>query len=58
MLFPPGIRNEGNICYASSILQLFMNQKVFVEVLADVASNHLPLCNECQQCKFHPTQPA
>ena len=38
---PPGIRNEGNICYASCILHLL---RVFVKVL-DYA--RLPYCGEC-----------
>ena len=49
VLLPPGIRNEGNICYASSILHLLMNQRVFVEVLDDVRLEHLPSCCDCVQ---------
>ena len=45
MLFPPGIKNEGNICFASSVLQCLLNQKVFVEALDKL---HEPLCSQCQ----------
>ena len=30
ILFPPGIKNDANICYANSILQCMYSEEVFV----------------------------
>ena len=51
-LSPPGITNEGNICFASSILHCLLNQQVFIRVLDRVKLQHSPRCNECQQGLF------
>ena len=49
VLLPPGIRNEGNICFASSILQCLLNQTLFKKVLADIGVSHVPACDVCEQ---------
>ena len=41
MLLPPGIRNDGNICFSSSILQC---QQLCRKVLADVGASHISDC--------------
>ena len=52
-LSPPGTTNEGNICFASSILHCLLNQRVFFRVLDRVKLQHSPRCNECQQGLFN-----
>ena len=47
MLLPPGIRNEGNICFASSILQCLLNQPFFIEGLEALRMQHMERCNQC-----------
>ena len=43
MLLPPGIKNEGNICFASCVLHSLLNQEEF-------CMQHLQQgCSECQQ---------
>ena len=49
MLLPPGIKNEGNICFASSILHCLLNQKDFCRLLDAVKLQHLQ--QSCIQCK-------
>jgi ubiquitin C-terminal hydrolase len=49
MLLPPGIRNEENICFASSILQCLLNQQLFRKVFIDVGASHASACKECKQ---------
>ena len=48
MLIPPGIRNCGNICFASSILQCLFNQGIFRKAVSDVGELHIPSCEECK----------
>ena len=49
MLLPPGIRNDGNACFASSVLQCLFNQELFRKILADIQDSHAPACKECKQ---------
>ena len=49
VLLPSGIRNDGNICFASSVLQCIFNQKLFRKVFADVAVCHAPSCDVCKE---------
>ena len=43
MKVPPGIQNNGNICFAnSSVLQCFFNQQFFRQVLLDLKQSHCP----------------
>ena len=50
MLLPPGIKNEGNICFASCILHCLLNQEDFCGLLNDVKVQHLQQgCSQCQQ---------
>ena len=48
-LLPPGIRNDGNICFASSILQCLLNQPLFRKLLADIGVSHVSACDVCAQ---------
>ena len=48
ILLPPGIKNDENICFASSILQCLFNLGVFRKVLADVGVSHVPACDICK----------
>ena len=36
IILPPGIRNEGNLCYAISVVQCLFNHSTFRDSLADV----------------------
>ena len=48
MLFPPGIRNFGNICFSTSILQCLLNKMVFKDAFAGLANHHIFLCVDCK----------
>ena len=49
MLFPPGIKNQSNICFASSSLHCLLNQQVFTRVTDSAKVHHSSRCSECQQ---------
>ena len=38
-LYPPGVRNTANVCYASSIIHCLLNQEIFKRAFEDAASN-------------------
>jgi len=40
IILPPGIRNEGNICYAISVVQCLFNHSTFRDSLAEVCAFH------------------
>ena len=44
LLVPPGIRNIGQICYASSVLQCLFNQEVFSNALQRLSTVHHNCC--------------
>ena len=52
MLFPPGIKNQSNICFASSSLHCLLNQQVFTRVIDSAKVHHSSRCSECQQGQF------
>ena len=39
ILFPPGINNPSNVCYANSILQCLFNQQIFRDACASARCN-------------------
>ena len=50
MLLSPGIKNEGNICFASCVLHCLLNRENFCSLLNDVKVQHLQQgCSQCQQ---------
>ena len=53
MLLPPGIRNDGNICFASSILQCLFNCPLFQKMIIDVGVSHTPTCKCCKEGKLY-----
>ena len=52
MLFPSGIENTGNVCFASNTLQCLLNLQVFKRALDTIGMYHTPVCQECQQGQF------
>ena len=53
MVFSPGIRNSGNVCFASWILQCLLNQQLFQKATDDAASFHKHKCYDCMKAKFY-----
>ena len=49
LLLPPGIRNDGNICFTSCILHWLFNQSLFRKVLPDVGMSHERTCGVCNK---------
>ena len=47
MLFPPGIRNSGSVCFATCILQCLFNQQLLQKFIHEVASLHKSSCSDC-----------
>ena len=54
-VFPPGIENTANICFASSTLQCLLNQDIFRRAFRDVGVSHVSSCTSCQEGKLHET---
>jgi len=49
IILPPGIRNEGNICYAISVVQCLFNHSTFRDSLAEVCAFHEE-DGQCEMC--------
>jgi len=49
IILPPGIRNEGNICYAISVVQCLFNHSTFRDSLAEVCAFHEG-DGQCEMC--------
>ena len=48
-LVPPGIRNDGNKCFASSVLQCLFNQELFRSIFSSVGGSPAPACENCKK---------
>ena len=48
IIIPPRIRNEGNICYAISVVQCLFNHPTFRDSLAEVCAFHEE--GQCEMC--------
>jgi len=53
--FPPGIENSGNLCFATSILQVLLNQQVFRKIFACLVNLHKNY-QECESGETHHTR--
>ena len=51
MLFPPGIKNCGNLCFANSILQCLLSQRIFKKAFTEFAEHHTNHCADCMPGK-------